>query len=375
MKKRPHAEARRTQRGRKGEELLFDRFSLKKKNLESNTINQRTTTPSLFLRASAPPRLCVIKWGIGLFLLFLFLFLSCQTAPTVTEQTLLESGVVPLNEGASAYALVDVQKARPILEKISYIPANDKNMKLMLDKTQTAAVAVYLPSAEDARRFHLVSWGGYPSGSGIAFGTSKDWKKQRSAKSSYWHSEKSQMSVVVTPSQAYVLAAMTKTPYDPIPHPEGIKIPDGLGEFGKDAVLTCWFSDPRSILNQKLRESGIPLEIPAEQLFICLFPADGQASASQSVYEAHIKIYVPGASQARAVATFIALGRAFMAPPARQPIAPNEGEKDGAVQNGGAMLSYILFANPVVQEDNSLILKLPPLSADDISLLFSMFSL
>jgi hypothetical protein len=333
-------------------------------NLENIMINQRITTP--FPLPSAPLRLCVN--------LFFFMLLSCTTAPTVTEQTLLERGIVPLDAGAAVYALADVPKARPILEGISYIPANDKNVKMMLDKTKTAAVAVFLPSPEDARRFHLVSWGGYPSGSDIAFGTNKDWKKQRSAstKSSYWHSEKSQMSVAVTPSRAYVLAAMTKIPYDPIPLSEGIKIPDGLGEFGKGSVLSCWLSEPRSILNQKLRETGIPLEIPAEQLFICLFPADGQASASQPVsasqpmYEAHVKITVPGASQARALASFITLGRAFMAPLSAT---------GGSAQDSAAMLSSLLFANPVVQEGNSLLLKSPPLSADDISLLFSMFSL
>jgi len=286
---------------------------------------------------------------------------TCKSTPEVTEQTLLESGVVPLDAGAAVYVLADVPKARPILEKISYIPANDKNVKMMLDKTKTAALAVFLPSVEDSRRFHLVSWGGYPSGSDIAFGTNKDWKKQRSAsaKSSYWHSEKSQMSVAVTPSRAYVLAAMTKIPYDPIPSSEGIKIPDGLGEFGKGSVLSCWLSEPRSILNQKLRETGIPLEIPADKLFICLFPAD------QQKYEAHVKITVPSASQARALATFITLGRAFMAPPGA----------GGSAQNSAEMLSSLLFANPVVQEDNSLSLKSQPLSADEISLLFSMFSL
>jgi len=313
----------------------------------------------------------------GLFLLSFLLLFACTSAPRVTEQMLLESGIAPLDEGASVYALVDVVKTRPILEGISYIPMTDKNIKQMIDKTHTAAVAVFLPSSEDTRRFQLVSWGAYPaSGSSIAFGTNKDWKKMRSPKSSYWHSEKSQMSVAVTPSQAYVLAAMTKTPYDPIPHSQGIKIPDGLVEFGRGSVLSCWLSDPRSLFNQKLRQAGIPIEIPAEKLFICLFPADEQASAtqpasaSQPMYEAHVKITVPSAAQARAVASFITIGRAFMPPPVQQSSAAS-----GSAQNSAAILSSVLFANPVVQEDNSLILKSSRLSVHEISLLFSMFSL
>jgi len=305
---------------------------------------------------SAPWRPCVSL------LFFLFIF-SCKSAPKAPELMPLESGMVPLDAGATVYALVDVPNARPLLEMISYIPTADKNVKQMLDKTQSAVLAVFTPSAEETRRYQLVSWGTYPaSGSSIAFGTNKDWKKQRSAalKQTYWHSEKSQLSVAVSHSRAYVLAAMTKDPHDPVPSSGGIKIPDGFGEFAGNAVFSCWLSEPRSVFNQKLREMGIPLEIPAEQFFVRMLPSDGQ------VYEAHIKIVVPSATQARAVATFLTIGRAFM-PPA----LPDE----GGTQNGAAALASILFANPVVQEGNSLLIKTPPLGINEISLLFSIVSL
>jgi hypothetical protein len=318
----------------------------------------------------------VRKWGIVFFLLFL----SCTTTPKIPELTPLESGIMPLDEGASAYILIDVANARPILEGISYIPTTDKNVKQMLDRTRSAAVAVFLPSSEETRRFQLVSWGSYPaSGSSIAFGTSKDWKKQRSAflNSVYWHSDKAQLSVAVKSSRAYVLAAMTKAPHDPIPSPEGIRIPEGFSEFGRGAVLSCWLSDPGPVLNQKLKETGIPLEIPAEQLFVRLFPEDGEVSTSQPVsasqpkYEAHIKITVPNAAQARAVAAFITIARAFMPPPVSQ----QSESQDSAAQNRAAMLSAMLFANPVVQEDNTLLIKTSSLSVNEIALLFSIFSL
>jgi len=296
-----------------------------------------------------------------------FLLFSCKSVPEVPWQDPLESGVMPLDKGASAYVLIDVVNARPVIEGISYIPLDDKNMKRMLDRTQSAVVAVFSPSSEETRRFQLVSWGSYPaSGSSIAFGTNKDWKKQRSAflNSVYWHSDKAQMSVAVGPSRAYVLAAMTKTPHDPIPSPEGIRIPDGFGEFGKDAVLSCWLSDPGPVLNQKLKETGIPLQIPAEQFFTSLFPKDEQK------YEAHVKITVPNAAQAKAVAAFIGIARAFMPP--EQPLDESGGSP---APNSAAMLSALLFANPVIQEDNSLIIKTPSLDVNEIALLFSMFSL
>ncbi|MDR2576317.1 MAG: hypothetical protein LBC52_07740 [Treponema sp.] len=294
---------------------------------------------------------------------------------------------MPLDKGASAYVLIDVVKARPILEKISYIPTNDKNIKMMIDKTQSAVLAVFSPSSKETRRYQLVSWGNYPaSGSSIAFGTNKDWKKRQSAsfKTAYWHSDKAQMSVAVNSSRAYVLAAMTKDPHDPVPSSEGIKIPDGFGEFARGAVFSCWLSDPRSVFNQKLREMGIPLEIPAEQFFVSMFPADGQASvkqpvsasgavsASQPMYEANIKIVVPSAAQARAVANVISFARAFM-PTA--PLNDSGSAINDSAQNSAMALASILFANPVVQEGNSLLIKTPPLGVNEIALLFPMFSL
>jgi hypothetical protein len=306
---------------------------------------------------------------LSLILTFLLL-LSCGSGPKISYENPFESGLVPLDEGASAYVLIDVPNARPVVEGIGFIPSNDKNMKRMLDRTQSAALAVFSPSPEETRRFQLVSWGNYPaSGSSIAFGTNKDWKKQRSAflNSTYWHSDKAQMSVAVSSARAYVLAAMNKAPHDPIPSTGGIKIPEGFGEFGRGAVLSFWLTDPGPVLDKKLKETGIPLQIPAEQLFASLFPLDEQQ------YEAHVKITVANASQSKAVAAFMGIARAFMSTAVPPPAATPADESSG--QNSAAMLSFLLFANPVVQEDNSLIIKTPPLDVNEIALLFSMFSL
>jgi len=314
----------------------------------------------------------------SLLLALCYLLFACKSPPKAPEQTLLESGIAPLEKGAAAYALVDVPNARPILEGINFIPANDRNVKLMLDRTKSAALAVFSPSSAEDRRYQLVSWGSYPaSGSSIAFGTSKDWTKQRSASLNmiYWHSEKSQMSVAVSPSQAYVLVAMTKIPHDPIPSPEGIKIPGGFGEFARDSVFSCWLSDPGPVLNQRLKGMGVPLEIPAEQLFISMFPSGDQASAKQPAYEAQIKITLPGEAQAKTVVSLLSLARAFMPPPLPPSPAESADSQDILAQKSAAMMAYILYANPIIQEGAGLLLKSPPLSARDISLLFSIFSL
>jgi len=338
----------------------------RKKNLPRSTQELHGVTrsswyenPFFFLRVlRGTPNSSVVN------ILPLLLLIACTTAPKVKEKTQLESGLVPLDKGALAYALVDVPKARPILEGISYIPLDDKNMKQILDRTQRAAVAVFSHSSEDDRLFQLVSWGRYPaSGSSIAFGASKDWiKRSEPTTPPYWYSEKAQMSVVVKPAQIYVMATMAKIPRSPVSSPDGIKIPEGFVEFSKGAGLSCWLSSPGPILRQKLNEMGIPLGIPAEQLFICLFPEKGQN------YEARIKITFQFIGQARILTNLLFIAR-------RNYIPPDKNADNSPAQDSAAMFSSLLFTNPAVQEGNALLLKSPPLSVHDISLLFSMFSL
>jgi hypothetical protein len=279
------------------------------------------------------------------------------------EQLPSESGIVPLDKGALAYVLIDIAGARPILEGISYLPMADKNMKQMLDKTQSAAMAVFMPSYEESRRFQLVTWGNYPaSGSSIAFGANKDWIRLRSLfpRSDYWYSEAAQMSVVVKPKLAYVLATMTKVPRNPMTSSDGIKIPDGFFEFARGSSLSCWLPDPGAILKQTLNDMGVPLEFPAEQLFICLFPEEDQK------YTAQIKIKFKFIGQARVLTNLLFLARRNFTPPPKGA---------ASAQDSAAILPSLLFANPAVQDNNTVFLKLPPLSANDISLLFSLFSL
>jgi hypothetical protein len=306
---------------------------------------------------------------------FLFL-LSCASAPKTSDQPPFESGVMPLDKGAAAYVLIDVANARPIMNGIKYFSMTDKNMIQMLDRTQNAAIGVFFPSPNETRYFQLVSWGNYPaSGSSIAFGANKDWKKLRPSptKPPYWYSEKSQMSIVVTPKQAFVLSSTTKTPRTPIPASEGIKIPEGFTAFGKDAALSCWLSDPAPILKQRLNAMGVPLELPAEQLFLSLFPLEGQpASAShlaadeEQMYEARLRIKFQFIGQARILTNLLFLARRNYVPPAKT---------GDPAQDSAAMMSSLLFANPAVQTEHVIMIKSPPLSLRDISLLFSMFSL
>jgi hypothetical protein len=274
-----------------------------------------------------------------------------------------DAGFFPLEPGARSYMVIDVQNARPILNQLSFINTNDEQFQQMLDQTRFAAAAVY--QSEHLRGYRLAAWGSYPaSRAKIALGASKGWKKQRSpiAGDDYWYSPEGGLSIALTAGRAFVAAAAGNVsdispyiPTDPFSAAPGTAIPEGFNEFRKGAVLACWIDNPGPAKKQKLMEMGIPLELPAEQLFVSLFPADEQR------YEARLKIQVAGANQARGLAMVFALARGFLSP--------------SAASDSSATLGSILFANPPVQDGNALIITSAPLTAGEVSLLFTMFSL
>jgi hypothetical protein len=278
-----------------------------------------------------------------------------------------DAGFIPLEPGARTYMVIDVQNARPILNHLNFININDEQFQQMIDQTRFAAAAVY--QSENLRRYRLAAWGSYPaSRAKMALGASKDWKKQRSpiAGDDYWYSATGGLSIAITAGRAFVAAAAgnaldtppESSPYiptDPFSAAPGTAIPEGFNEFRKGAVLACWIDNPGSSINQKLMEMGIPIELPAEQLFVSLFPADEQR------YEARLKIQVAGANQARGLAMMFALARGFLSP--------------SAASDSSTILGSILFANPPEQDGNALTITNAPLSAQEVSLLFAIFSL
>ena len=289
--------------------------------------------------------------------LLLFLaFLSCQTAPQTPDVFPDDAAYIPLDSGASAYIAADIQNARPILNELDFININDEQFQQMLDQTQFAVAGIYAP--QGTRRYQLTAWGSYPSSRAkIALGASKGWKKQRSqiTGDDYWYSAKGGLSIAITAGRAFVSVAAGNasdaspdTSTDPFSAAPGTIIPEGFNQFREGSILSCWFTDPGPAINQKLMEMGIPLELPAEQIFVSLFPADEQ------LYEAHLRIQVAGETQAMALTMVFAFARNFI---------PTQNEMS------------ILFANPPVQDGKSLNITTAPLSAQEIALLLKFFSL
>ncbi|MDR0585190.1 MAG: hypothetical protein LBG57_12730 [Treponema sp.] len=307
----------------------------------------------------------------GVFLVLLFL-ISCGTLPEVpgADEMTEESEYIPLEGGALVYVLADVQKARPILELVQIPEMNEKQAKQMIDKTRYAAAALYPP--ESGRRFHLTAWGAYPGfRAAMAFSMSRNWKKQRSAAAlPYWYSAKDRLSVALNAKQAFVSAPLNDVPLEPFFSSPGVEAPEGFGEFRRGAIVSCWFEHPAAMAGAALEKMQIPLQLPAERIFVSLFPAAGRIEAEggktageteSPQYEALIRIQVASAAQARALAALLTLARAFL--PAGIPEA-----------DGPASVAALLFARAPVQNGANLDIRTAALTQEDIALLFSFFS-
>ena len=299
---------------------------------------------------------------------FLFLLISCRSAPQIPETIFPETGYLPLESGASAYIIVDVTNARPVFDYLNTSLMNNKQFRDIVNRTQLAMGAIFFPEypgdqtisgnvpSMNKLRYQLRAWGRYPSfRAKMAFGSNENWEKYRSGQSrtAYWHSARDRLSVAIDSGQAFVAAATGESPVDPIPVVTEVKIPDGFGEFSEGAVLSCWLEKPDVIVNKKLSEMGLPIELPAEQIFFCLLP-----DAEGHYYTANIMIQVPSPTQARALTVIFTLARGFL---------------QEANSGGAALLASVLFSNPPVLDGRTLYIKTDALGPQEISLLFGLF--
>ena len=316
--------------------------------------------------------LLIVRRYFFFFLCFLF-FISCQTAPKVTDEAQLQV-TVPLDSGASVYLFANVNEMRFIFDLLPIEELKDNQVRQMLDRTGFAAAALF--PKESGRQYQIAAWGNYPSSSAaMAFTFNKDWKKQRTPQGyNYWYSSANRLSVALNARQIFA-ASWLITPGNHNPMAEaGIEYPEGFTEFRgnaqtRTAPFSCWLSDPEPVINKVLEDSGIPIMIPAKKLFINLFPVKEDSpnppenSSAQGRYEAEIELQFESASQARGISTALAFAAMFM--PALQ------GENTSFDPN--LMLASILFANPPVQENNNINIKTSALSHAEIELLLKLF--
>jgi hypothetical protein len=307
-----------------------------------------------------------------LFLLLpLLLFFSCATVPRSPDPFLDESGVLPLEPGASAYLLVEVSESRPILDRLEILGTFAGDAGKILDRTRTAAAAFYPEGHE--RRFQAAAWGKYPGfWWGLALSMSRDWKRRRSKTGGAYHySPREGLSVALTASRAFAAGAGPGPQTDPFAPPPGTAVPEGFAEFRRGAVLALWLKDPAAPASRFFAALGIPLQLPAERILLSVFPAsqEGERAAAEggAQYEALIQIQSPAASQARALLSLINLARTMI------PEMGAEGTASPEAAGGVAVLAGVLFANPPALDGRNLNLRTRPLDAAQIALLFNTF--
>jgi len=300
--------------------------------------------------------------------LIIMILASCQTAPKTPDFSLVES--LPLEPGGYVYMIAG-KDAVPVLNELMLNNLDNKQFQQMVDRTQFIAAAIYITPK---LHYRLAAWGNYPaSRANMALNTSKEWIKRRSTVSGadYWHSPEYGYSVAISPGMA--LVATSAALIDPFSAAPGIAIPEGFNTFRKIAVgnqgsiLSCWLADPGAAINQKLGVMGIPLELPAQQLFVSLYPAENQETgdvltADAQRYIARLQIQVANESLARALPMMFAIARNFFPP-----------QTD--INNPIALLPSVLFANPPEQDGSNLNITTAPLTAQEIALLLKMFSI
>jgi len=255
---------------------------------------------------------------------------------------------VPLDNDAFAYVFTNVKEARPILDIIPVQQLKNWQAKLILESTEIAAAALY--PKESNRHFQVAGWGNYPSlRARIALFFNTSWKKQNSKTGAYWHSPLQKISVVINPKQVFAIA-WSDSHGNPVPASPGVKMPEGFARFMRGAALSCWMESPSLLLNQILANEGIPVKLPAEQLFLNLYPRE------ENQYEVLLRLRFENAVQARTIAGVLALAGAFST-------------------NQQSIMASIFFANPPIYNGLYVDIITAPLSEKEITLLLQMFLL
>ena len=297
--------------------------------------------------------LCVI-------LLQIFLFVSCRTLPKVQDTFFEDMQFLPLENGASAYFLANVQNARSIIDLLPFEELKNKQTKQLMDRTGYVAAALFPP--ESGKRFQLAARGNYPSfGAGFAFTFDSNWKKHRSsAGGSYWYSQANKLSISMTSKQVLAVSSLISEPFDILASSSqnSAEIPEGFNEFrslhsknasgNTGADFSCWLVNPGDAISDMLNKAGLPIRFPVQEFFFNLY------SVSDSKYEAVIRFQFDSATHARGTASILNLASAF-------------GFSDLN------FLASLFMSNPSVQNGSSLDFFSNPLDEQEIITLFDFF--
>ena len=306
------------------------------------------------------------------FFLGIFLF-SCATGPKVSVPEGVEGmaespELYALPAGGKTYIWIDTVEARPFLDALSIGGLSHKDMARILDSTETAVAALFPDGHE--RRFFLAAIGSFPVfAANLSMTFSKDWKRLKSADGNkYWYSQNNGIALALGSNLALV------SNVDPNADFTSETPPPGFIEFRRDYALAGWMLNPSETVAGVIASMGVPLQIPAEDLFFGASrlpsnpdPTDDNLTDTE-LWEPVFKIRTPSASNARSLLALFSVARFFI-----QQGLINQGAGVGASSPQEA--AALLFANTPRQEEDFLILRMGSLDVKRMALLFEMFSI
>jgi len=241
--------------------------------------------------------------------------------PKVPSVNLETTDSLPFESGAYTYIFADAKRARPIINLLPIEELNNKETKMMLDKTRFFAAALYPQGS--GRRYQIAAQGSYPgSNAALALSANKNWQKRRSdSGDEYWYSPSTGVSLLIGASHAYAAASYSNDPFEPFTPSPGVEFPKGFNEFRKGSPLSCWVTNPLVLLNKMF--AGLPVQ-SIVNLYFNLFPMP------EEKYEAIIRLQFENNSHAKGMAVLLSLASGFSTDPLLSAFLTNPPVVNGA---------------------------------------------
>jgi hypothetical protein len=246
-------------------------------------------------------------YALFLYILFAFLFSSCQTAPAGASgaqhfdyQKKMEDALekTKLPAGADCYFFIKGDSFKNAAVKI-IPPVYIKNTHInaFIKKTDLAFAAIFTSEGEEDV-FAVLNGCGYPAFfANIFFSFNRFWEKKKEAGETYWRSGRYGASLKISPKK---LIAAKKSLYG---REMTAGVPAGFALWSSGAAAAGWLGEA-AVLNKALKKQKIPFNFPAKSVFFGLFPQtrvfenEAGAGAGEALYR--IAVNIQAESQARA---------------------------------------------------------------------------
>lgn len=301
------------------------------------------------------------------------IFASCATAPRLPAPS-VEDDLPPefslLPAGGSVYLWADTVTARPLLDALDFRGMSGNDAAAILNRTESAAAVVFDDSHD--RGFFLSAAGNYPRGrANFAFAFSRHWRRHKGyGKQTYWLSRDGAFAVSLGRRVALV------SDKDPFENFQRVIPPPAFAEFRNGMALAGWVNNPAAPISNFLSVMGVPIQIPAQDLFFgaANVPKSPQAGETAALWDISLHLRTPSALHARSLFALVSTARIFIlqsGASGAEGNTPSQAGKSSPNLHDAAML---LFANAPELHGEYLTFRINSVDETRISLLFQIFS-